>query len=202
MKAVVTGSTGFIGKNLVNALIKQGVDVVEINRNFSPIECDRVYHLACPSSTIKINTNPLEVMDTILDVTRKALAICPSALFVNASSMGAEFVDVDNSPQNVYNIAKRSMEVYIQYSGVEYINYRIPSVYGEDAHSDSFVMRCILGTATVPVEYDKMHYIAHVDDVVDSLISLTSIPIEKLTLGQIYELFNSGRRGIYRTTSN
>jgi nucleoside-diphosphate-sugar epimerase len=151
-----------------------------------------------------MNGNPRDVMDTIMDATRKALAICPNAFFINASSMGAKFIDVDNSPQTAYNVAKRCMEVYLEHSaGVfGYINYRIPSVYGPGANPDSFIQRCIDGTAYVPPNPDKLHYIAHIDDVVEALADCKQIPVEEITLGQIYELFNSGRRGLHRPATD
>lgn len=203
-KIAVTGATGFIGTRLVELLVRRGHIVYPIDRDFRQVECDVVYHLACPSSTEYMNKHPREVMDTIMDATRKALAVCPNAFFVNASSMGAKFIDVDKSPQSAYNIAKRCMEVYLEHSaGVfGYINYRIPSVYGPGASPDSFIQRCVDGTAYKPTDPNKMHYIAHVDDVVEALADCKQIPVEEITLGQIYELFNSGRRGLHRPATN
>jgi nucleoside-diphosphate-sugar epimerase len=203
-KVAVTGATGFIGTRLVDLLTKRGHIVYPIGRDFRQVECDMIYHLACPSSTEYMNSNPREVMDTIMDGTRKALDICPNAFFVNASSMGAKFIEVDKRPQTAYNVAKRCMEVYLEYSAgvASYINYRIPSVYGLGASPDSFIQRCIDRTAYMPTEPDKMHYIAHIDDVVEALAECKRIPIEEITLGQIYELFNSGRRGLHRPTAD
>jgi nucleoside-diphosphate-sugar epimerase len=137
-------------------------------------------------------------MDIILDSTRKALEVCPAAYFINASSYGAEFID--DSPQGAYNVAKRCMEVYLKHSTDSWLNYRIPSVYGPGAPRDSFIQRCVDGTAHKPIEPNKPHYIAHIDDVVDSLASYKSLLVEKITLGEIYEQFTSGRRGIHRST--
>lgn len=195
-KVAVTGHTGFIGQHLVAALLKAGHVVYPIGRDYRAVDCDIVYHLACPSTTKFINENPKEVMDIILDGTRQALLISPGALFVNASSYGAE--TIDNTKQGAYNIAKRCMEVYLEHSGVQYLNYRLPSVYGPGASPDSFIQRCVDGTAYVPTDPDKVHYIAHVLDVVEALVNCSAVPVEKTTLGKIYEQFNSGRRGLHR----
>lgn len=199
-RVVVTGHTGFIGRNLVEALLKAGHVVYPIGRDFRQIKCDRVYHLASPSTTERIEADPTGVMDTIMDATRSALKICPDALFINASSKGA--IDLAESPQGCYNVAKRAMETYIRFSGVKFMNYRIPSVYGPGMHDSNFIKRCINGNAYAPLEPNKVHYIAHIDDVVDSLVNLTEIKTEEITLGEIYESFSSGRRGLHRTASN
>ena len=200
MKVAVTGHTGFIGRNLVRKLESLGHTVYKISRDYEKVECDRVYHLACPSTSKYINENPAKIMDIILDGTRSALQICPSALFINASTKGVLDIDGDQTPQVSYNLAKRCMETYVRNSGVVYENYRIPSVYGIDMHDDMYVKRCVDGHAYYPKEPNKIHHIAHIDEVVDALVELREIEVEDITLGEIYELFSSGRRRIYRTT--
>jgi nucleoside-diphosphate-sugar epimerase len=195
-KIAVTGSHGFIGRNLVHGLLERGHQVIKIARHMPPVECDRVYHLACPSTTIDIKGNPTGIMDIIFDGTRKAMQICPTAKFINASSKGV--FDLDNTPQGCYNIAKRAMETYLEFSNIDYVNYRIPSVYGPDMHNDMFVKRCVDGNATEPTEPDKKHYIAHIDEVVEALIELRPIDVEEITLGEIYEHFTTGRRRLHR----
>jgi len=199
-RIAITGHTGFIGKNLIVSLLKKGYDVHLVNKDFNEIECDRIYHLACPSTTEKINENPTKIMDIIFDVTRQAMKICPSALFVNASTYGVNYID--DSKQSCYNIAKLSMEYYLKYSNIKHINYRLPSVYGEGMHDDNFIKRCIDNTAYFPKNPEQKYFIAHIDDVVDSLINLKPIEIEEITLGKIYEQFNSGRRRLHRPTLN
>lgn len=196
-KIVVTGSTGFIGSHLVRALKAVGHEVIE---TLEPTECDIIYHLACPATTAAITANPTAVMDTILDVTRRALNICQTATFVNISSEGAK--TIDDSPQGAYNVAKRCMEIYVRNSNRKVKNYRLPAVYGEGMHSDHFIKKCVDGVAYKPTNPDQAYYIAHVDDVVASLVDLTPIVSEHITLGKIYEDFSSWRRGLHRPTFN
>jgi len=195
-RIAVTGSNGFIGRNLVRGLLDRGHSVIKIARHMSSEEVDRVYHLACPSTTHDIKADPTGIMDIILDGTRKAMQICPSAKFINASSKGV--FDLDNTPQGCYNIAKRAMETYLEFSNIDYVNYRIPSVYGPDMHNDMFIKRCVDGNATEPTEPDKKHYIAHIDEVVEALVDLRPIDVEEITLGEIYEHFTTGRRRLHR----
>lgn len=200
-KVVVTGPYGFIGKHLVKALKAKGHKVISRDYNFRPLECDIIYHLACPSDNTNIHNRTKWVMDTILDATRSAVAICPTALFINASSMGAMDANgVDDSPQAAYNVAKRCMELYLDHAGVQAYSYRLPAVYGEGMHDDQFIKRCVDGTATKPTDPNKMYCIAHIDEVVDALVELRNMEIEYITVGEIYEQFNSGRRGLHRTT--
>jgi len=191
----VTGASGFIGQNLIEELTKRNFKVYKFGRTYEYIKCDRVYHLACPSSTSKINDDPKLIMDVILDKTREALKICPEALFINASSVGAR--DLISGPQGAYNIAKRCMETYLEYSGVRYINYQIPSVYGPGMNDDSFIKRCVDKTAYYPREPNKEFYIAHITEVVSALVDLRPIKIESITLGDTYNKFISGSRNLW-----
>jgi len=188
-RIAVTGSSGFIGQHLVEALLKADHIVHPMGRKFYQVDCDMIYHLACPSSTKFINDNPRKIMDIIIDQTRAALEICPTAFFVNASSKGAG--ENIKGPQGAYNIAKRCMEVYLEYSAgpFGYINYRLPAVYGPGANSDSFIQKCIDGTATKPIDPDRPYAIAHIDEVITSLVECKQIPEEEITVGEIYNRF-------------
>jgi nucleoside-diphosphate-sugar epimerase len=196
-RIVVTGASGFIGRNLCAGLEKAGHTVIKMTRNITSVgHVDRVYHLACPSTTQAISADPTGIMDIIIDGTRDAMEIYPPALFINASSKGV--FDLDSTPQGCYNIAKRAMETYLEFSDIKHMNYRIPSVYGVDMHDDMFIKRCVDGNATQPTEPNKVHYITHIDEVVDALIELREIEVEEITLGDIYEHFTTGRRRLHR----
>lgn len=197
MVIAVTGHSGFIGKHLCRAILNKGWTLIKISKSFEPTKCDRIYHLACPSSTKIINDDPISIINTIINGTKEAMRVCPDAKFINASSIGANYTK-GMEPQIAYNTAKRLMELYLYHTNINSINYRIPSVYGEGMSKDSFIQRCIEGSAYKPSNPDSIHYIIHINNLIQSMIKLEPLEIEKITLGEIYEDFTTGRRGLYR----
>ncbi len=191
MKVAITGYRGFIGSALLKECAARGIDAVGVEPTASG-EYDRVYHLACPATTARIVGDTTGVMDAILDATRQALNICPTALFINASSQGAAYPN-DPAPQGGYNVAKLCMEVYLKHCAHKYniMSYRLPAVYGSGMDKDFFVRRCVDGTAYRPTE-DRTYQIAHIDDVVDSLITLAPVNSTRTTLSEVYQKFTSG----------
>lgn len=89
-RIVVTGGAGFIGSHLCDVLISQGHEVIAVDNLFTgtkrniehlldckkfefirhdvtqPIllECDQVYHLACPASPVHYQYNPIKTIKT------------------------------------------------------------------------------------------------------------------------------------------
>ena len=99
MKVVVTGGSGFIGSHLCDSLVELGHDVVCVDNLFTSskanvlhllgnprfeflrhdvcdpwhIECDRIYHLACPASPVHYQRNPVRTIKTATIGTLNAL---------------------------------------------------------------------------------------------------------------------------------
>jgi len=99
MRILVTGGAGFIGSHLCEALVGQGHDVVCMDNLFTSkrsnlsqaetsqmfefwrwdvcdpwhIECDRIYHLACPASPVQYRRNPVRTIKTAAIGTLNAL---------------------------------------------------------------------------------------------------------------------------------
>jgi len=90
MKILVTGGAGFLGSHLIDRLMEQGHEVLCLDNFFTgtksnidgwldnhkfelirhdvtePIrlECDRIYHLACPASPVHYQYNPVKTIKT------------------------------------------------------------------------------------------------------------------------------------------
>ena len=86
-KVMVTGSSGFIGKNLVNRLKSEGAQVIEISRqsnhditNWDCIKSirkiDVIFHLAALSFIPLTQKNPMETINTNLLGTLNILELC------------------------------------------------------------------------------------------------------------------------------
>jgi len=101
MRIVVTGGAGFIGSHLCDELIKQGHEVMAVDNLFTgtkhnmrelvkhpnfefirhdvtqPIllECDQVYHLACPASPVHYQYNPIKTIKTNVTGTINMLGV-------------------------------------------------------------------------------------------------------------------------------
>ena len=102
MKILVTGGAGFIGSHLCDALLENGDDVVCLDNLFTSsrsniahllgnpkfefwrhdvcdpwhIECDQVYHLACPASPVQYQRNPVRTIKTAILGTLNSLEMC------------------------------------------------------------------------------------------------------------------------------
>ena len=157
-------------------------------------EFDRVYHLACPATPEKIHGDPIGTMNSIMDATRQALNVCPTALFINASSQGAAYPNV-NTPMGAYNAAKLCMEVYQRYTNHAVISYRLPAVYGPGMNRKFFIPQCIDGSAYFPTE-NRDYAIAHISDVVEDLADLNTIRARNTTLIETYHKFTFGEWNI------
>lgn len=135
MRIVVTGSQGFIGKNLCVFLREQQHEVLEVHRNTEQKEilsylsvADFVFHLA----GINRPLNPAEFESGNVDLTRfivdALIELDSSAPLVLSSSTQAE-------DENDYGVSKFSaekiVESYSATTGVASYIYRLPNVFGK-----------------------------------------------------------------------
>lgn len=136
MKILVTGSKGFIGKNLIAEFKNKGFfEILEFTRDSNPIlldkytnECDFVFHLA----GVNRPQNEAEFMEGNYEFTVRLLALLKKngnkAPVVATSSIKAEL-------NNLYGKSKKAMEkalfLHEKETGAKVYIYRLPNVFGK-----------------------------------------------------------------------
>lgn len=130
MRAVVTGSEGFIGRHLVDALLSVGCEVIGIDkRSGSDIrdcelpDADRVFHLAaqtdayCADARYDALTNVVGTV-RILERYRDRVVLASSSMV--------------NYPVAPYAISKRACEEYAKHFGAAIV--RLCNIVGPGGH--------------------------------------------------------------------
>lgn len=131
MRILVTGGAGFIGLHLCERLLSSGHEVICLDNlstsrkdNVSHllghskfefwrhdvcdtwhIECDRVYHLACPASPIQYQRNPVRTIKTAVLGTLNALELCRNTgarLLIASTSEVYGDPDIHPQPESYY----------------------------------------------------------------------------------------------------
>ncbi len=175
MKILVTGGAGFLGSHLIDRLMEQGHDVLCLDNFFTGtkrnidrwmdhhnfelirhditepirVECDRIYHLACPASPVHYQYNPVKTIKTNVLGTLNMLGLAKrvKARFLLASTSEV-YGDPDVHPQpeeyrgnvntigirSCYDEGKRVAETlafdYHRQNGVDIRVMRIFNTYG------------------------------------------------------------------------
>lgn len=169
-RILVTGSTGFVGKNLVGSLERRGAEVLTLNdrtgdrtdvRDWQRIKeigkVNIVYHLAAITSVPYSFENPRETYEVNVVGTLNMLELCrlrnvEKIVFASSYIYGhPQYVPIDEEhplrPSNPYAMSKGLAEdlcrAYHEYYGLECIVLRVFNVYGE-GQSDNFLIPSIL----------------------------------------------------------
>ena len=206
-KVLVTGSNGFVGKNICSVLQRRAdVKLYEIDIDSTPAELhdallvvEFIFHFAGvnrpedPREFETGNVDPLkQICSELSELTR-------TPKIVLSSSIQAEF-------ENPYGHSKRRAEdTLIQFSadsGAECVVYRFSNLFGKwcrPNYNSVAATFCHNIANDLPITISDPEHImdlTHIDDVIDALISeLTTfspgfrfalpLPIRKITLGEL-----------------
>lgn len=213
MRIAVTGSTGFIGKNLVFALKKSGNEVIEISRSkgfdicdWESVKfidpCDVIVHLAAKTFVPDSFSNPREFYQVNNTATLNALELArlwkAKVIYMSSYFYGApQYVPVDELhpiyPHNPYAQSKLiSEELCTGYNrdfGVSVTAFRLFNIYGP-GQDGSLIIPEILkqiekGKVVLKDPRPKRDYI-HVNDVVSAVVKSIETSLEG------FNIFNLG----------
>jgi UDP-2-acetamido-2,6-beta-L-arabino-hexul-4-ose reductase len=222
MNVLVTGSNGFIGKNMVTWLGRlPDVRVLGFDQDNTPQElaealagADLVYHLAGVNRPDSEDEFRIGNVDLTAQICNRLLALGRATPIVLSSSIQAEL-------DNAYGISKRQAEAvvvrYAETSGARGTIFRLKNVFGKWCRPN---YNSVVATFCHNIAHDLPITISdpgrdlelvHVDDVVEAFISeirdqgsgIRSQEIEagykevspsyKITLGRLAELIRSFR---------
>lgn len=214
MRVLVTGSKGFIGKNLVSELKnRNGYEIFECDVDTSDEqlkafakECDFVFHLAGINRPEKVE----EFMEGNYGFTTKLLGYLiesgNKAPVLVSSSIQAVL-------DNDYGKSKKACEDYLiaygKEQGVNTYVFRLPNVYGKwcrPNYNSAIATFCNNITRGLEIKVnnrDTLMTLVYIDDVVNAFINASNgicftdngyckVPVEdKITLGEIVDLLYS-----------
>lgn len=217
MKILVTGSKGFIGKNLISELENRGYrKIYRFDRETDKErlgeytrDCDFVFHLAGvnrPKNENEFMKGNYGFTSELLDLLRSNGNTCPIML---ASSIQAEL-------DNAYGKSKKAGEdllfAYSEETGARVLVYRLPNVFGKWSkpnYNGVVATFCYSIARGLPIQIHDRNAVlrlAYIDDVVDELVKglkgnetrngeFCVIPtVHTASLGEIAELIWSFRK--------
>ena len=178
MKAVVTGSEGFIGKVLCNKLKERNVEVVCIDRhlgieamsigNYLDNDVFAVFHLAAQTSVFNEDLNQIahDNINTFIEVVNQCNRF--SIPLVYASSSTAN----DGNATSLYGLSKRFDEQFAGMYSKNARGVRLHNVYGPHPRAGT-LLHCLMTQEEVTLynNGNNIRCFTHVDDAADGIIA-------------------------------
>jgi len=214
LKILVTGSSGFIGKNLIAELKNQNYNCIyEYDKNSSKEDlehftknADFIFHLAGinrPKDEKEFLDGNFGFTSILLDKLKKYKNNCPIMI---SSSIQAEL-------NNPYGISKKAgedlMHVYSLETGSKVFIYRFPNVFGKwckPNYNSAVATFCYNIANNLPIQINDRNVVMnliYIDDLVKELINALQNnenrtakfcyvePVYTVKLGEIINLLNS-----------
>lgn len=214
MKILITGSNGFIGKNLIAELKnKEYNEIFEYDKETDPVlldeyckEADFVFHLAGvnrPKEQAEFMEGNFGFTSTLLNILKKYDNTCPVMI---SSSIQAEL-------DNLYGESKKAGEnLLLDYSketGAKVLIYRFPNVFGKWSrpnYNSAVATFCHNIAHDLPIQVNDPSVklsLVYIDDVINELVDalegkenksdlFCSVPtVHNITLGEIADLLYS-----------
>jgi UDP-2-acetamido-2,6-beta-L-arabino-hexul-4-ose reductase len=207
MKTVVTGAKGFLGRNLVVALRRAGVDVSEIDVDTPPgawldAGCGAtvVFHLAGVNRPehddefVAGNVRSLGALFTALDECAARDVAAPRPLIVLSSSTQAA---QDNPYGQSKLAAEHALEEYARRSGTPAAIYRLPGVFGKwcrPNYNSVVATFCHNIARDLPIAIsDPTHIVelVHADDVVAQFMTHLGGQRDGVVRGEVRPVFST-----------
>ena len=208
---LVTGATGFIGRNLCVALRRSGFEVLEFNRSQTvdrlqklAARADLVFHLA----GVNRPKDEKEFMEGNANFTRQlcdclATAHHRTPLVLSSSTQ----VELDNPYGRSKKAAEDTVLEYHRESDTPVYIYRFPNVFGKWSRPDyntvvaTFCHNISRGLPVYVSDRAKPLCFAYIDDIVRAFLQIASRPehdpvktryelrsVYSITLGELHEL--------------
>jgi UDP-2-acetamido-2,6-beta-L-arabino-hexul-4-ose reductase len=217
MKILVTGSKGFVAKNLITELKNKGyTDIVEFNRESEKTlldeytrKCDFVFHLAGvnrPQNESEFMKGNLGFTEELLSLLKKHNNKAP--VLISSSTQAAL--------DNLYGRSKKAGEdlvfSYGKETGTKVLVYRLPNVFGKwckPNYNSAVATFCHNVANDLPITVNDpniMMNLVYIDDLVGEMIyalngnensvgEFCEVPVvHKITLGEIVDLIYSFKK--------
>lgn len=207
MKVLVTGAMGFIGRNLVVALTRAGVEVASVEVDSTPDAwrsatdgAEVVFHLAGvnrPSHEVEFTTGNVGSLDALfaaLDAVRRADVPVTRPLIVLSSSSQA---GRDNPYGRSKLAAERALEAHAVRTGTPAVIYRLPGVFGKWCRPDynsvvaTFCHNTARGLPITISDETRTVELVYVDDVVAQFMTHLEHRAVGVTRGEVSPTFTT-----------